>query len=295
MVDFCQEMYLSHGGCWLPSGFGEEYEEKEELCIGGFLFLLLFLVYLSNPIYTSSWTVLPLTGFGGWNWDPGSVRWKLRCPYGLPLASDCFVKTSGLELYASCPALTLWESVRVQSWDVCRRVWILMALAQIEIEWKKSEPLKDDLCSYWQKQGSLAHSLGSEDNSPAEVQAARRNMKPGSPSSSMSSLSSWWVIWRKLWHLVVALRPSRHSEWKKEKENKTNAINKYNIYSDIHVLISWFRNKMSSSLVKSGKKLIPPTLEILSNMMEIQTTLRERLWELIIPLRSLAGVNLFTW
>ena len=70
-------------------------------------------------------------------------------------------------------------------------------------------------------------------------------------------------------------------EWKKEKENKTNTINEYKIYSDIHVLMSWFRNKMSSSLVKSGEKLIPPTLEILSNRMEIQTTLRERLWELV--------------
>lgn len=70
-------------------------------------------------------------------------------------------------------------------------------------------------------------------------------------------------------------------EWKKEKENKTNTINEYKIYSDIHVLMSWFRNKMSSSLVKSGEKLMPPTLEILSNRMEIQTTLRERLWELV--------------
>ena len=55
----------------------------------------------------------------------------------------------------------------------------------------RNTPLKDDLCSYWQKQASLGLSLGSEDNSPAEVQAARRNMKPGSPSSSMSNLSSW--------------------------------------------------------------------------------------------------------
>lgn len=75
-------------------------------------------------------------------------------------------------------------------------------------KWRMSAIGATYWCYYPQERGSLSGPpLGSEDSNWAEVQAAKGKVKAGSPSMPADE-----QFRGKLWHSVVALRPSKHSE-----------------------------------------------------------------------------------